>query len=895
MRLLFLWSISVIDFAFAFALTLSLLDFDIVRALRAIVFASDASFTTQAGDVAFLAFLRLIFVPTIVLWRARRAQREKALAKRLADEATNPSKSKSINDDVADDDNDRDDRKPLLVERSSNNSNTRQLTLDALRQIDFDRILSRHSQSLHAVNRIVVAAIFLFLTTCLIFTGVKVVLFQFAPAAASSHSLFAFQASAMSLGVVFMTLELWLARDIIDEASKDEGRLVASVHLHGLHLDESVGGHWCDMCDTRIDDRTAYTCRTCNFDCCLECFKKESRKQSEEAIRGDKGARADGELSNWAYAKRAFVFVKPSWGWVTVALAVIAARSISSILLPSYQGAILDRVIQRDVAGFWHQVTLYTSFTVSVMLLSSLQSLCFAVAGRKMGALVKNELYRAILVQDIAFFDGVSSGQLTSRLSGDVWAMMQPVQTALGTTVGSTLQLLGALVMCVSTSFRLSVLAFTTIGPIVLLYRVYAQWSRKINYRIWAAWGDSTARATQALKAIRTVRAFSMEPKEIEGFEKATGEGLAMGIKDAFAGMLTSLMSNVIDMGVTVLLLVYGGLEAMNGTSGLTVGMLITFQLYWDQITSSYQSLTNVFTSFTQAGGAAQRVISLLDSLPDIDVHAGVTIARADFRGELELRDVHFTYQMRPEEPVLKGVSLHVAAGKTLALVGKSGGGKSTLIHMLMRFYDPSSGAVLVDGHDLRELCALEYRRHVGVVSQETQLFNGTIAENIAYGVDVYTREELEAAAAAANAAEFIDAMDERYETKVGENGVRLSGGQRQRIALARVLLRRPQVLLLDEATSALDAESETLVQAAIDRMLVERRCTVVLVAHRLSTVVNADQIAVIDRGNVAELGTHAELLERGGIYAKLVGKQLIKQQNELNQQKDAPQEQEDD
>jgi ABC-type multidrug transport system fused ATPase/permease subunit len=526
MRLLFLWSISVIDFAFAFALTLSLLDFDIVRALRAIVFASDASFTTQAGDVAFLAFLRLIFVPTIVLWRARRAQREKALAKRLADEATNPSKSKSINDDVADDDNDRDDRKPLLVERSSNNSNTRQLTLDALRQIDFDRILSRHSQSLHAVNRIVVAAIFLFLTTCLIFTGVKVVLFQFAPAAASSHSLFAFQASAMSLGVVFMTLELWLARDIIDEASKDEGRLVASVHLHGLHLDESVGGHWCDMCDTRIDDRTAYTCRTCNFDCCLECFKKESRKQSEEAIRGDKGARADGELSNWAYAKRAFVFVKPSWGWVTVALAVIAARSISSILLPSYQGAILDRVIQQsDVAGFWHQVTLYTSFTVSVMLLSSLQSLCFAVAGRKMGALVKNELYRAILVQDIAFFDGVSSGQLTSRLSGDVWAMMQPVQTALGTTVGSTLQLLGALVMCVSTSFRLSVLAFTTIGPIVLLYRVYAQWSRKINYRIWAAWGDSTARATQALKAIRTVRAFSMEPKEIEGFEKRDRRG----------------------------------------------------------------------------------------------------------------------------------------------------------------------------------------------------------------------------------------------------------------------------------------------------------------------------------------------------------------------------------
>jgi ABC-type multidrug transport system fused ATPase/permease subunit len=868
MRLLILWLITILDVALAIALTLSLLDFD-VHAARAAVLCRDWSFTSQSGDVAFLAILRLLFVPTVAMWRARRAQREKELAQRLADTPSKPDDVDKDDDADADDDStDKNEQKTLVSPAAT-----------ATKLVNNDRTMARLSQSLHAVNRVVLAVLFVFLTACLVFTGLKVLMFRF------QAPLFTFQASAMSIAVVLMTLELWLARDVIAEASEGEGRLVPRMHVHPVQFGDASLQNWCDMCDSRINDHVAYTCELCDFGCCLDCFKHASRKQIEHALRGDKGVRDERELSTWAYVKRAFVFVQPSSRWFGVALVVMVLRSIASILLPSFQGAILDSVVRHDTTGFWYQVTLYTSFTVTVMLLSSLQSLCFAVAGSKVGALVKNMLYRSILAQDIEFFDGASTGQLMSRLDGDVWAMMQPVHAALGTAVGSTLQLLGALVMCVSTSFRLSVLAFTTIGPIVLLYRVYALWSRNNSYRMWTAWGESAARATQALNAIRAVRAFSMEPKEIERFEQSNAEVLRFGIMDAYGGMLTRLMSSVIETGVTVLLLVYGGLEAMNGTSGLTVGALITFQLYWNDINNSFQSLNEMFAELMRAAGAAQRVISLLDSLPDIDVHAGATIARDDFRGELELRDVKFTYQMRPDEPVLKGVSLHVEAGKTLALVGRSGGGKSTIVHMLMRFYDPSSGAVLVGGHDLRELCALDYRRHVGVVSQETQLFNGTIAENIAYGVDEYTREELEAAARSANAAEFIDAMDEGYDTKVGENGVRLSGGQRQRIALARVLLRKPQVLLLDEATSALDAESETLVQAAIDRMLSERRCTVVLVAHRLSTVVNADQIAVIDRGNVAELGTHAELLALGGIYTKLVGKQLVKEQNELQQQ----------
>jgi ABC-type multidrug transport system fused ATPase/permease subunit len=900
-RLPILIVVCLLDLSFAVALTLSTLDYDVLRLLRAAWFVDAAPFATTTGDVSFLALLRCVLVPLLTVWRARRAVRDRALAKAQAERENAPTsaalganapkaatkaKGVSINGDDGDDDN---ERAPLLAEHSSA---AQKSTFSVLKQIDIDRFVSRHTQAVHAMNRILLGVLFVLLTTCLVFTGVKVVLFEFVPAPGSP--LFTFQATAMSLAVLFMTVELWLARDILHESSKDEGRLVPSLHLHPLVLDETVAGHWCDMCDTRIEDRVAYVCRTCNFDVCFECFKKASKKQSEDELRGDKGHRGEKELSNWDYVKRSLVYVKPVWPYILVALVVIVCRSVSSVLLPSYQGAILDRVIAKDVSGFWKQITFYASFTGAVMVLSSLQSLCFNIAGRSMGAFVKNELFRSILVQDIAFFDGIGSGQLTSRLNGDVWAMMSPIQAALGSTVGSSLQLVGALVMCVNTSFRLSVLAFCSIAPIVMLYRVYATWSRKINHRIWAAWGDSTAKATQALKNIRTVRAFSMEPKEIEGFEGATGEGLKMGIKDAFAGMLTSFLSNTIDMGITILLLVYGGLEAMSG-NGLTVGQLITFQLYWNQINSSYNSLTQVFSSFTQAGGAAQRVVSLLDSLPDIDVHSGETIARAEFRGALELRDVNFTYQMRPTEPVLRGVNLKIEAGKTLALVGRSGGGKSTIIHLLLRFYDPTSGQVLVDGRDLRDLCALEYRRNVGVVTQETQLFSGTIGENIAYGSQVYTQAEVEAAARAANCAEFIERMDEKYATKCGENGVRLSGGQRQRLALARVLMRKPQILLLDEATSALDTESETLVQAAIDRMLHERKCTVVLVAHRLSTVINADAIAVIDKGRVVEQGTHAELLALGGIYAKLVGKQLQKEANLIGADDDNKNKNDDD
>jgi ABC-type multidrug transport system fused ATPase/permease subunit len=244
--------------------------------------------------------------------------------------------------------------------------------------------------------------------------------------------------------------------------------------------------------------------------------------------------------------------------------------------------------------------------------------------------------------------------------------------------------------------------------------------------------------------------------------------------------------------------------------------------------------------------------------------------------GEVVFEDVDFTYQMRPDSQVLNGLSFSVRAGETCALVGKSGAGKSTVMSLLLRYYDPTKGKVLVDGLDLTDVRLDDYHRHTGVVSQDTQFFSMSIAENIAYGLADWTLHDVVAAAKLANAHDFISEFDEGYDTKVGDRGLRLSGGQRQRIAIARALLRKPRLLLLDEATSALDTESEALVQAAIDTLLERaQNCTVVLIAHRLSTVINADQILVMNAGRVVERGTHATLVNAKGAYAKLVHHQL--------------------
>jgi ATP-binding cassette subfamily B protein len=434
-------------------------------------------------------------------------------------------------------------------------------------------------------------------------------------------------------------------------------------------------------------------------------------------------------------------------------------------------------------------------------------------------------------------------------------------------------------------------LAFVCIGPISYLWEQYAIWSKGLAREMLSYWAEGNSIASQALMHIRTVKAFGCEESVLSQYSSTNNMALQCGIKDAWGNGITSALTGYLDLGTGVLILYFGGLLVYRNE--MSVGDLVTYQLFWNLMNNSYQNLQGLVTSFTRSAAGAEKVFSLWDSIPDIDPTKGDDITEVDnVRGEIQLNNVSFYYQMRPDNIVLNNFNLHIPAGKTLALVGRSGGGKSTIINLLLRFYDPKQGTILLDGKSYPSMKVHQLRRLFGVVTQETELFALTVEENIAYGMNKengeYTFNDVVDAAKKAYAHDFICEMKDGYQTRIGERGNRISGGQRQRIAIARVFLRKPKIILLDEATSALDENSQEKVQTALADLIKESNATVIMVAHRLSTVVNADSICVIDKGQVLEQGSHAELVKKtNGIYASMVSKQLAKKVDVLNQDDD--------
>jgi ABC-type multidrug transport system fused ATPase/permease subunit len=660
-------------------------------------------------------------------------------------------------------------------------------------------------QSAHFNRNILLVFNFIVCTGSQLFLGIKMINFHF------SHELLPLQASILGLVIAGVNAEHWLMKELVMDGTKEKGYLFKELHPHRLFYDNKTAGHLCDLCRARI--REAYRCQQCDFDLCKPCFLRKNKTRGEGQLRGEKGIKEEVEVSSWGYLLRALALSKRHWLVISVAVVCLILSTVTSIILPNFQGDILDAVVDMDHAKFTSLIKFYIYASIATGFFGAIRSFCFSVVGAHMANDVRNRLFSAIIVQDVAFFDGQTTGELTSRLTNDASAMVSPMQMLLSSFLSSFLTLVGALVMCFVTSWRLAVFAMTSIGPIVQIIRVYAEWSRFINKEIWASLGDASSVATQAIGNIRTVRAFGCEETETGKYLRATTQALGKSLLDAAASAGTYALTNYLDLGTSVLILWYGGKLAMDPNlqdNNLTVGRLITFQLYWNLINSSYNGLINILTSFTRAAGAAQRVISLMDNLPDIDPTCGTLVT--EVRGEIKLEDVSFHYQMRPDNKVLKGLSLTVEPGTTCALVGKSGGGKSTLVHLLMRFYDPSSGRILLDGVPLTELNLRSLHQKMALVAQDTQLFAASIRENIVYGLEDVNDEQVFEAARLANAHEFILGFEDGYDTRCGERGVRLSGGQKQRIAIARAMLRKAPLLFLDEATSALDSESEAQV-----------------------------------------------------------------------------------
>ncbi len=576
-------------------------------------------------------------------------------------------------------------------------------------------------------------------------------------------------------------------------------------------------------------------------------------------------------------------FIKPYTGRLLLAFVCLSVASVSMLGMPIAIRYVIDYGFSSDNLK---SIDLYFMALLGLALIyavfASFRYYLVMWIGERVVADIRSAVYRHIIKLSPTFFEVTRTGEVLSRLTTDTTLVQSVVGAGMSIALRSSFTLIGCLVMLFVTSAKLTLMILALVPVVVLPVWLYSRKVRRLSRATQDRIADSSSIADESLNAIQIVQAFTLE--------NFLGERFADSVETSFSAarkrlQVSSLLSGLIVLtafGAIVVVLWIGAHSVADNT--MTPGTLGQFLMYATFLAGSTTALGEVWSDVQRAAGAMERLMELLSAQTDIKAPANPLALPPEGRGHIQIQRIDFNYPSRPDQKALDKYTLEIQSGETIALVGPSGAGKTTVFQLLLRFYDPQAGQILLDGVDITKADPEEVRKRIGIVPQNTVLFAETAMENIRYGRPTATDEEVKAAARAAIADEFIEKQPEGYHTFLGEKGMRLSGGQQQRIAIARAILKNPPVMLLDEATSALDSESEKLVQEALDHLMQDH--TTLVIAHRLSTVIKADRIVVMDEGKIVDIGRHAELIRKGGLYARLADLQFRHapddQENEL-------------